>query len=314
MRKRNKRKLSAFEALAIANSKPVEKITVGDTHSRYSASGLREYQREYEQEQEAPLRAAKNEHARLLQQMIENDSPVLYSAPSTFLAATAPSLDASRFNGVDPQIIRASLRKAFEEFESQIASEGKITSDGRKKLQRIAMANPDIDFTQSQSFYQAFLLAYHAGEMTDQGDSETPDFIVQEIAEPEPTFAEKLEGIDLSDRKGNALARKLADHDYFGREGAQMMLLWEQHLAKDYRVILDDTQKRAVVAWLMKWNRNPLRHECWNEARRALGKAGIIPLMLTEDEKLAESLESANLNDFAARRRYANESRRIIGG
>jgi hypothetical protein len=47
-------------------------------------------------------------------------------------------------------------------------------------------------------------------------------------------------------------------------------------------------------------------------ARRALGKAGVIPLMLTEDEKLAERLEHSNLNDYGARREYASASRRII--
>lgn len=313
--KRTKRKLGAWQALAVVNSMPVQKTKSEPYDGR---TGLRKFTEEYEAEQrekqEVPLRAMKNEHVRVLQQLIEQDSPTLYSAPSTYLEVNAPSSgDASQFNGIDPQEIRARIRKAFSTFEGQIVNEGQLTASGKQKLQRLAVVNTNIDWTSEAAWYQGFLLLYHAGELTDQGDSESPDFVVREQAEPEVSPLEQMEQLDLSTRDGAAQARVLADQDYFGREGATMFAQWEAHILRDYNVTLNDTQKKAVIAWLMKWNKNPLHHECWNEARRALGKAGIIPLMLSQDEKLAESLESVNLNDFAARRRYAAESRLILG-
>jgi len=313
--KRTKRKISAVEALSKIRTAPKVTLEAGDTHSRYSTSGLTAFRHRYEEEQFEPVRKATQELSATLSKLIEDDSSTLYSAESQFLAATAPSIgEGTQFDGVSSESIRATIRKSFSTWEDSNVK-GKLTQSGREKMQRCARANLNIDSTQVAAWQQIFTLLRQSGELQDQGDSDQPDLIVTEIPDETAQRAglESLESLDLSSRSGQRIAREIANSDYFGREGAAMFAQWEAHIYRDYGVTLTDEQKKAVVTWLMKWNKNPLSHTSWNEARRALGKAQIIPLMVTDDEVLAERIEHSNLNDRDARMEFAAESRRILG-
>jgi hypothetical protein len=301
--------LSRSEALGRVSSMPrTESAQLPKPES------MQAFKHRYESEQEeirnAPLKAAQHQVSQSLRRLIEQDQPTLYVAPSSFLAATAPQVADNQFAGISIEDCRASIRRAYSEFEDSIAADGKLTASGKQKLQALAKANLNCNSTQVAFWSQAFYLLLNLGELSELDFIETPQ---PQATQPTESFDSILEILpDTHD--GRKDARALCDADYFGREGAAMMSQWEAHIYRDYGVILTDNQKKEVVSWLVKWNKSPLVHESWNAARRALGKAQVIPLMVTEDEALAERLEHSNLNDYSARREFASESRRIIAG
>ena len=303
---RHKTKIGRTAALAAIQTAPK---TALDTPAE-PRNGMKAFAHKFDIDQEAtknaPLKAAQGEHSRLLRELIDRDIPTLYVAPSSFLEATAPSVgDGSQFNNVNPQEIRATIRRVFSEFEDSIMAEGQLTVSGRQKLQNIAQVNLSVDWTQVPSWTQAFYLLRAAGELS-----------IEPSAQPEQDQTDHLqEVLDApNSREGERAARVAANASYWTGEAAEMFSQWSQLLYDTWEVTLTAPQKQAVVQYFLDTNKSFLRHESFNEARRYLVKAGVLPSnMVTEDEVLAGRLEHTNLNDRDARIEFAQESRRING-
>jgi hypothetical protein len=252
-----------------------------------------------------------NEHARMLKELIEQDSPTLYSAPSSYLVATAPAVgNGEQYNGMDTQTIRTSIRKAFNEFETQIASEGQLTQSGRQKLQRLALANPDIAFTQSEAWYQSYLLLYHAGELLDQGDSDSSDFIVNEVAEPEANPLDRIESLDLSTREGDAVAKKIVANAVFGSNGEARAIYteWLESLRSNFGYEMPPDVQRQALDLFRKNNWSYIDRRAFDLARLNLVNRNIMPPSCkTPTERLNDQIETADDRTWEGRRRLRQQ-------
>jgi len=166
--KRNKRRDPLAALLAVNQMKPFA------VQSQPYETPRQKFDREEREAEEArrakelaPVRQVEAEHSKLLRELINNDIVAGLDTESTFLAATCPSIgDGSQFNGISPEAIRATIRRALSEFEDSI-TEGKFTEKGRLRCQQVARVNCEIDWTQKSAWQQAFYLLRAAAELTE---------------------------------------------------------------------------------------------------------------------------------------------------
>jgi len=315
-----RKRISRNTAMAAVASTPVATYGVTTYDNR---SGLAKYIEQYEREaaaaeqakaeaEQARIQPLLDEQQELLKKLRSETAQSFYTMPSQELA-DAPKAPDNITD--DVATIRAQVRDAFNEFRLQAEQQGvKFEQTGVEKLSKAVVQNPAIEWRKPESFQ----LLYQAMEDADCFSERDRTLPVGEQPQPEPApvkpKALDLESMNTSTRSGQRAAKELCDAEYFTIEGRTMMKDWEAQIYRDYGVLLDDDQKVSVVNWIVKWNKNPLAHETWNAARRALGKAQVIPQMFTQDEILAERLEVSNLTNYEDRRAYAAESRRIIAG
>jgi hypothetical protein len=318
--KKNRKKLSRAEALALVTVAPKVALDAQETHSTYSTSGLKAFQHKYEGEQEeareAPLRAAKGEHSRLLTQLVEQDIPTLYSAPSTYLEATAPSVGTGdQFNGISPESIRATIRKAFSEFEDSL-SEGKLTMSGKQKMQNVARANLNIDTTQAAAWQQIFTLLRTSGEILDQGDSDQPDFIVNEIQEePEQreSLTQTLDANSTFDRTG----RKAIADSMMGDmqdEAAKAFQIFNASIEREFNYSFSDSDTQSLIEVMKQRNLLFTSQKAWSEAKLVCIKRGLLPRsLMSKQELFDEMIENADTQSYAGRQELKRQERLLLG-
>lgn len=317
---RRSKKLSRAEALAILSTAPVQRVAAPQGRETLK-SFTAQFDAEEKQRAEAPIKTAQTEHSRLLKQLIDGDLATLYSAESKFLAATAPNIgNGDQFNNIPPEAIKATIRRVFSEFEGSIATTGKLTASGKQKMQSLARANLNCDATQVAFWTQAFYLLRAAGELT------TEDFVETPAQQPEAQPSDLLSALDAQPdtRDGARRAKELANEHFFSVECREVYDRFLAHCARVWDFYPTEQQARAMVQWFQDTNRSMIADKtAWDDMRRSLVSREIFPRvsptgksMLTDDELLAERIESSNFTGkdaFSARKEFAQESRRING-
>ena len=313
--KKLKRKLSRSEALALVTVAPRVQVAQTPYDGR---TGLQKFTEEFNRAEEetrtAPVRAAQTEHSRLLRELIDGDIPMLYSGESQFLAATAPQIgNGDQFNNIPPDHIRATIRRVFSEFEDSIASEGKITETGKRKLQSLARLNLECDWTQIASWVQALALLRAANELSDA------DFVaVQSVAQPaQPeSFDDVLAKSDTFSREGRKQVAAAA-MKAMSLECNQMFDAFYNSIVRNFGYSLNDSEVNAVVEFMKRHNLNFLKPSDWDRARVACVKAGLIERsdLLYPQEALSEAVEATGvpLDSYEARQDFIRRSRLIRG-
>lgn len=307
---RKHKKLSRTEALARLSTMP--KVTLDSpAQPRF---GLTAFQHKFDAEQEAertaPMRAAQTEQSRLLRQLIEQDIPTLYVAGSTFLAATAPSAgDGSQWDGILPESIKATIRRAFSEFEDSIAATGKLTASGKQKLQSLARANLNCDATQGAFWAQAFYLLRAAGELSEVDFVETPTPQVQ----PTESFDEVLESNDSFSRQGR---KNIADAAMrsMSIECKQMYDAFAASILRNFQHELTDDETKHAIEFMQRYNLNFMKPADWDRARVCLVRAGLMKEgLIYPQEALSQAVEDTTvpLSNYEARRDFARRARMI---
>jgi hypothetical protein len=303
--KKVKRKLTAVEALSKIRTTPKVALDVPQPRENLKTFSAA-YDAEQYEKNEAPLRAVKSEHSRLLQQLIDQDTPIVYVAESSFLTATAPSIgDGSQFNNIPPEAIKATIRRIFSEFEDSIKDEGTLTASGRQKLQNLSRANLSIDWLQVSSWKQALYLLRAVGELTDQGDSETPDFVVKEV-EPQETPTvdadSAIEKLDTTTRDGQKKARTLLANYLFSVDAKSVFDEWIASLSNNFDFMPTEDQQRAALDIFIERNLSFLSRKSYDDVRKVLVARGMFPeRCLTNEDRAAILVEATDARSYQER-------------
>jgi hypothetical protein len=303
---RKNKKLGRTAALAAILSAPVQRTEAAPYDSR---TGLQKFTEQYETDQAAekdaqfvPARRLMAERSVALRSMIELDSAALYSAPSSFLESTAPSIGSGdQWNNVSPDEIRATIRRVFSEFEDSIAASGKLTEAGRQKLQQLSRANLCIDWTQSSAWSQAFYLLRAAGELDE-------DFIETETPAPsaQPTayvdVDDEIEKLDTSTRSGQQTARTLLAGQLFKGDAKQVFQEWVASLWNNFDFVPSEAEQKLAIEFCIQRNLSFLDRRTYDTCRRVLISRGIFPeRCLTNADRADMSIETADTQSYAGR-------------
>jgi hypothetical protein len=307
-----KRKRTALEMMAAVRIAPVQK-TEAQPYER--GTGLQKFRATYDAEQEAekqrqeeikmqPVRAAERDISTSLRNLIDADIPTLYTLESKYLSSQAPNAgDGSQWNNVSPEEIRASVRRAFSEFEDAFAPEGHLTAEGKNRLLRLSRVNLSTDWTDASAWAFGLRLLQLAGELDD-------DFIPTPA--PEQPIAGKtlddLESLDLGSRGGRDEAAKLMMRDM--QQGAYE---WHQafvdSLVRDFNHTLTDAQTQSVVEIMKKRNLNFCSAADWGKARRACIKFGTLPQTLRYPSEILDDLIEISPNTYAGKMELKRQER-----
>lgn len=98
----------------------------------------------------------------------------------------------------------------------------------------------------------------------------------------------------------------------------QMFTAWTESLYQNfnYSFFADPNHVELtsrIGQYVTKWNLSLLRHETYNIIRRAFGKLGLMPLMLTDEERLADLIENSDMSDREVRKAIANHANILSG-
>jgi hypothetical protein len=310
MARKHKKSKSPLEVLAMVRTTPV--TITPQTEPFRKESGLAKFTREEaareKDAQDAVMRPALQENAKLLRQLMESDSVTLYIQPSKYLATLAPGAeDGSKWNGVSPDQIRGAIQTAYTAFEKSIAAEGRVAESGRAKIYRLADVNRAIDWTSESSFYHAYLLLKTLGELDD-------DFIESEESETPQPF--DLEHLNLDSRSGKKEAERVMMQDMQG-EALTWYTAFADSLVKNFQHYLDEKETKAVCNQMRKMNRSWTNASLWDLSRQECVAQGTLPKeLLYPDERFAAIIadDSVDTSSYAGRRALKMMEQQILRG
>lgn len=262
--------------------------------------------------QDRPVLQAQSEHSRLLRELIDADLLAGLDTESTFLAATAPSIGTGeQFNGIAPEAIRATIRKAFSEAEDQLT--GTLTEKGRLHAQQLARVNRNVDFTQSVAWTQLFYLLGASGELTSE------DFIPRlVIAERSvENFDSVLERTNGETREGQRTLRDAAMRDYQGEVFNTWYQAWIKSVETGLAWSPTTEDVRHITGYMQARELSPLSARSWDAARVACCKARLLSNnnALYDDEKLAILISSddTDTRTFSGKQKLRQMEQQILG-
>jgi hypothetical protein len=259
---------------------------------------LKSYQHKYEQDQQA----ARN--AQL--------AAALFTEESAELAARCDQITDDQFAGfTTEEQVKVLIRGAFDGFRLALEDQGiKLEQTALSKMEKVARQNLTLNVTSPSVWQQIYEYMVEVGALTDRDVTRT------QVTQPEPSAPQKdfdtvLAENSTESREGRAKIASAAMQS-MQTEAADMFAQWSRLLYDTWGVILSESQKQAVAAWFVKWNKPYRRHESWNECRRALVKAGVFDSrMILPDEALAEAVENQTvpLDSWEARQDFARRAR-----
>jgi hypothetical protein len=175
-----------------------------------------------------------------------------------------------------------------------------IHESGLKKIRDVAAKNLTIDIRQPENWRKIY------DYMSDLGVFTSEDVTVaqpQAIAQRDPETEKRATMDDLMNLKVTgsrdlAAAQEIADQLY-EREILPIYQQWADHLVRDHNYHLTREDADIIEKWFVRNNRNRLRHESYNEARRWMISQGRWPeTMSTSDERLVRLVEQGDTRSF----------------
>jgi hypothetical protein len=224
---------------------------------------------------------------------------------------------------VDRNKASAALAKFYEKLSAKgftLSEDGKLRLRNYLSHQRTAR---NIDLHDVQTYVNSFDRLYRLDCFGDEVGW-SADLVQSEptpAQEPEPqekteSFEEALQTRDGTTREGSQKLRVLAEQAGVSSVYIPIFLEWLDSMEKHFGFVSTEAQRKAALRYMQEHNYSFTHGPHYDATRRALGKIGIFPLMLTEDERLAERLENTpNLSgSYLARQEYKNEKARLMGG
>jgi hypothetical protein len=207
-------------------------------------------------------------------------------------------------------------RDQYQDFVMNLPKTGFILSDaGAQRLiffcvaqamtQNADLANPETYRIAFDRLYQLGCFDEVKGEIG-YDESQRVEVPVAEQPAPVPT----IEGLNLSTKAGEKIARELVSAAVFGPDGDAKIVFgeWLDSLAKNFEYVMPEEVQREVIALFQKNNRSFLDRKSYDEARLNLVRRGLMPSScLTAQDRLSMSIESADTRSYEGRRSLAQK-------
>jgi hypothetical protein len=133
--------------------------------------------------------------------------------------------------------------------------------------------------------------------------------------EASETLEEALAKTNGTTREGARKLRDLVEQTGVDVTFAPIFQQWLDSMYEHWGFVSTPEQRVAAQRYFERHNLSFTHGPHYDQCRRALGKSGIFPLMLTDDEILAERIEQTTLtNNYAGRQDYVRERSKLQGG
>jgi hypothetical protein len=276
---------------------PVTPVKTVEGYETWKEMQAREA-REAKERAEAPMKALQSEFSKNLRELRAIQRAKLERGePSEILAERCTPRPTGEIPDADVLIA------------ARVGLEGiSLTKSGRAKVVAVFRMNPTIDPANAANWREVFDYLVELDVMSNEDVPGIEKPAPQPVAE-----TPNLDNLSTDNREHRQMVTKL-----FQADVAAFFDLWAESLYKNFGYsFYADPNYPALLpkmqAYLVKWNLNPLSHETWNQIRRAFGKLGLMPLMLTETEKLNDLIESADMNDRETRMAIAQKANVLAG-
>jgi hypothetical protein len=221
------------------------------------------------------------------------------------------------FSSTEEQQSGARGRAQYEEFVRTLPTTGFILSDaGAQRLLYFVLAQAlsenHADMANPETWRIGFDRLYQLG-CFDEAKAEIGYDGSQRVEEPvveQPAPAPTIEGLNLSTKAGEKIARDIVSTAVFGPDGDAKILFgeWLDSLAKNFEYMMPEEVQREVINWFQKNNKSFLSYQAYDQCRINLVRRGLMPSScLTASDRLSMSIEQADTRSYEGRRKLSQE-------
>ena len=208
---------------------------------------------------------------------------------------------------------------AYQKFQTTLDKKRgiKLNAQGLKKLERIVIFNDNIDWGQDAAWLALWKYASEIFLFDEMDIERTRPLPAQPVGSNEQAPEATLEdALALPSTEANQkIAKRIIFNVYLQTEAAPMMFLWSRWMQEVYGYEVSKSGLDAVVRFIRDHGGNFCDYRMYDKARLALIRDKKFPLLMNEEETLAESIEreEGSVGDYATKRHFANRMARIAG-